>query len=1034
MKQKLLLSFVLLLCSVTIVFGQTRRITGKVTSTSDGVALAGVTVKAVDGTSGAQTDGSGNYALNLPAGVKQIEFRYIGYKTLRIELTGRDVYNVNIEPEFNVLDEVVVGAVGLQSKAREQGTQQTRISGEVLTKGKPINVASGLHAKVPGLQINAISGGVNPTVRLVLRGFRSILGDNTALLVVDNSIVPTAVLSNINPEDVEDIQVLNGAGAAALYGSQGSNGAVIIKTKKGRVGSTDISFGHTATVEQVNFQPKLQELYGAGSDADVQIYTPYENQQYGPAFDGSIKDLGQKLEDGSTQTSLFSPRKDRYKFWENGLQNQTDFAISSGDEKGTQYVSLQYVDVKGTTYQDKYNRFGVRANGTRNVYNNVKVGYNINYIQNRYNITTATSTVYDQLLNTPANIPMLDYKDWRNNKFANPNGFYNNYYTNPYFTIDNNRQATRNDYLTGNVDINWKAFDWLTIAAQGNITTRNQSFKSTTDKFTYSDYVLKNFNGSHANIAGGVSDGSSYSTIVIGDFKAILNKKFGDFGTRFTLGNQVINRHNSGIDVSVGGLVIPGLFNVGNRATPLPNGSQSYAVTREVGVYGQFVGDYKNYLFLTLSGRNDWVSVLDPENRSFFYPAADVSFIATDAIEALKDNSILNTLKLRAGWSKSGNVNISAYQLRSTLSQANGFPFGASGAGFSLNGRMVKPSLLPEITEGLEGGFDATLWDNRITAGFTYFSTKTRNQTLPTNVSLTTGYSSFLQNVGMVTNRGVESSLNVNVLRSADWQVSVGGNYSWIESRVKELTEELKTVDISTGGGAQSRAIEGYEFPSFQGTAYKRDPEGRIIVDRNTGYPSAAESPVVFGRATPKHRLGLNTYLNYKNVSLSVIAEYRGGYYIYNNAASTLDFSGSSIRTTYYDRDRFVIPNSSYLNDQGEYVENTNITVRDGGAGFWASGSYNRDIAENYIYRGDFWKIREVALGLTVPSAWLASTKYVKGVQVSFQGRNLFMWTPASNIYTDPEYSFSDSNAVGITTLGQTPPSRYFGGSLTLKF
>lgn len=1034
MKQKLLLSFVLLLCSFTIVFAQTRRITGKVTSTNDGTALAGVTVRAVDGASAAQTDGSGNYALNLPAGVQQIEFRYVGYKVLRVQLTGKDVYNVNIEPENNVLDEVVVGAVGIQTRAREQGTQQTRISGEILTKGKPINVASGLHAKVPGLQINAISGGVNPTVRLVLRGFRSIGGDNTALLVVDNSIVPTAVLSNINPEDVEDIQVLNGAGAAALYGSQGSNGAVIIKTKKGKVGQTDISFGHTMTVEQVNFQPKLQEKFGAGSDADIAIYNPIENQQYGPAFDGSTKELGQTLEDGSIQSVLYGPSKSRYNFWENGLQNQTDFAISSGDEKGTQYVSLQYVDVAGTTYKDKYNRFGVRANGTRNVLNNVKVGYNINYIQNRYNITTATSSIYDQLLNTPANIPVTDYKDWKTNKFANPNGYYNNYYTNPYFTLDNNRQTSRNDYLTGNVDLNWKVMDWLTLAAQGNLTTRNQSYKSTTDKFTYTDFVLKNFGGSHANIAGGVSDGSSYSTIVIGDFKAIFNQQFGDFGTRLTLGNQIINRHGNGIDVSISGLVIPGLFNVGNRSAALPNGSQSLSVTREVGVYGQFVGDYKNYLFLTLSGRNDWVSVLDPANRSFFYPAADVSFIATDAIEALKDNNVINTLKLRAGWAKSGNVNIAAYALKATLGQANGFPFEGTGAGFSLGSRMVKPDLKPEITEGIEAGFDATLWDNRITAGFTYFHTGTRNQTLPTNVSLTTGYSSYLQNIGLVTNKGVESNLNVQVYRNEDMQISVGGNYSWIETRVDELTDILKTVDVSTGGGAQSKAIEGYEFPIFQGTAFKRDPQGRIIVDKLTGYPSAAETPKIFGRATPKHRVGLNTYMNYKNVSLNIVAEYRGGYYIYNNAASTLDFSGSSIRTAYYDRDRFVIPNSVYMDDNGEYVENTNITVRDGGAGFWAAGSYNRDIAENYIYRGDFWKIREVALGYSLPSSLLAGTKYIKGVQLSVQGRNLFMWTPASNIYTDPEYSFSDSNAVGITTLGQTPPSRYFGGSISLKF
>lgn len=1034
MKQKLLLSFVLLLCACTVSYAQIRRVTGKVTSSNGGTALAGVTVKAVDASSAGQTDGAGNYAVNLPANTKQIEFRYIGYKTQVVALTGTDVYNVELEAEYNTLDEVVVGAVGLQTKAREQGTQQTRISGENLTKGKPINVAAGLHAKVPGLQVNAISSGVNPTVRLVLRGNRSILGNNTALLVVDNSIVPSSVLGNINPEDVADIVVLNGAGAAALYGSQGSNGAVIITTKKGKVGSTDITVGHTATFEQVSFQPKLQEKFGAGSDLDVQIYNPVENQQYGPIFDGSVKDLGQTLEDGSMQSVIYSPISDRYDFWQTGRQNQTDLSISSGDEKGTQFVSLQYVDVAGTTYKDKYNRFGVRANGTRNVYNSVKVGYNINYIQNRYNITTATSSVYDQLLNTPANIPVTSYKDWQNNKFANPNGYYNNYYANPYFTIENNRQRTRNDYLTGNVDVNWKIADWVSLMAQGNITTRNQTYKNSTDRFEYSNYVLENFAGSHANIAGNVEDGSFYETTVIGDFKAVFNQRFGDFGGRLTLGNQIINRHNNSMNIFINGIVIPGLFNVGNRNDALPNGGQSLSQVREVGMYGQLVADYKNYLFLTLSGRNDWVSVLDPDNRSFFYPAADISFVATDAIDALKDNEILSMLKLRGGWSKAGNVNLGAYGLYSTFSQARGFPYESTGAGFSLNGSIVQTNLKPEITEAVEFGFDANFWNNRITTGFTYYNTRTTNQIVPTGVSNATGYTSYVQNVGLVTNKGIESNLNVNVFRNTDWDITVGGNYTWLENKIEKISDVLSSINVSTGAAAQVYAIEGQDFPVIRGTGYERDPEGRIIVDRITGYPKAAESPVILGRVTPKHRIGLNTYINYKNFSFSAVAEYRGGYYVYNNAASTYDFSGSSIRTTYYDRDRFVIPNSVYKNDAGEFVENTNITVRDGGAGFWANGSYNRNIAENYVYRGDFWKIREMALGYTLPSSWLASTKYIKGVQISAQGRNLFIWTPNSNIYTDPEYSFSDSNAVGITTLAQTPPSRYFGGSVTLRF
>lgn len=1035
MKNKLLLSFVLLLCTVLTLGAQVRRITGKVISADDGTAIAGVTVRVVASTSAGQTDGAGNFALNVPTSAKNIEFHYVGYRSLTIDITGTDYYEVSLVPTATTLDEVVVGAVGLETKAREQGTQQTRISGKVLTQGKPINVAAGLHAKVPGLQVNAVSSGVNPTVRLVLRGNRSILGDNTALLVVDNSIVPSSVLGNINPEDVESINVLNGAGAAALYGSQGSNGAIIITTKKGKTGSTDITLGHTATFEKVSFQPKLQEKFGAGADSDLQIYTPYENQQYGPRFDGSIKNVGQTLEDGSIQTLPYSPVDDRYKFWETGKTNQTDLSVSSGDEKGTQYVSLQHVDVSGTTYKDKYNRFGIRANGTRNVYDNVKVGYNINYIQNRYNITNNTASMYENLLNTPANIPVTAYKDWQNDKFANPNGYYNNYYENPYFEIDNYRQKTRNDYLTGNVEFNWKVVDWFSLIARGNLTTRNQSFKNTTGKFTYSNYVLENFSGSHANIPGGVSDGSFYSTTVIGDINAIFTKKVDDFGFRFTLGNQIINRHSKSLDVSINGLVIPGLYNISNRSDALPNGSESNSTSREIGLWGQFVGDYKNFLFVTLNGRNDWVSVLDKNNRSFFYPTADVSFIATDAIEALKDNEVLNVLKLRAGWSKSGNVNLSPYGLLATFGQARGFPYEGTGAGFTIGSTMVAEGLKPEITEGVEVGFDATFLRRRVNASFTYYQTNTTNQIIPTGVSQATGYVQLRQNVGLVKNKGIESSLDLNLYRTSNWNVTVGGNYTWLWNIVDHITPDLTTINVSTGGSAQAYAIEGEQFPILRGTVYEKDDQGRIIVDSKTGYPKAAESPELLGRLTPKHRIGLNTYITYKNFALSAVAEYRGGYYIYNNGASTYDFSGSSIRTTWYDRDRFVIPNSVYMDEAtGQYVENTNVTVKDGGSGFWSNGSTNRNIAENYVYSGDFWKIREIALGFTVPSGLLANAKYIKGAQISLQGRNLFIWTPKSNIYTDPEYSFSDGNAVGITTLGQTPPSRYFGGTVTLRF
>ncbi len=1034
MKQKLFSSLIVcVLVAVNVVYAQTRRIVGKVTDKVSSANIAGASIRAVGTNSATMTDAVGEFVFNAPADARQIEIKYIGYEPFVMNLTGTDTYNVQLTSSANLLDEVVIGAAGLKVRAREQGTQQTRINSAQLTAAKSPTVAGGLYAKVPGLQINAISSGVNPTFRLVLRGNRSLLGDNTALVVVDNSIVDNSVLGNLNPEDVEDVVVLNGAGAAALYGSKGSNGAILITTKKGKDGVTTVTATQTETFQEVSFFPKLQNEYGSGYAADgIPTYVTYENQQYGPRYDGSTVQIGQTLEDGSVQYVTYSPTKDRQDFWETGREHRTDFAISSGDERSTSYLSGQYMKTSGTTWKDEYDRFSLRANGSRKLYNSLRMDYNVNYTVNNYDITNQTSNIYNNLLNTPAHIPLLDYKDWRNGKFANPNGYYNNYYGNPYFLAENYRNYTKNAYLTGNAQIDWNPLEWLGFTARVNMSNRNQTYKNTTGEFTYSDYVLENWAGSQANIAGAVSDGSYYKTNVIGDFIVNANKKVQDFGFRLTTGLQISNTTTKSIGVSADGLVIPDLFNVSNRTATLPNGSESNSTQREVGIWGKLVVDYKNYLFLTVNGRNDWTSVLEKGNNSFFYPTADVSFIATDAIDALKNASWLNVLKLRAGASKSGNVNLDPYSLYTTFSQASGFPY-ASGPGFSVGGVIVQQGLQPEITTGYEGGFDATLYKNRINLGFTYYSTDTKNQIVPTGVSTATGYSTYRQNVGLVTNRGIETYLDLTVIQKEDFQWNLGGNYTWGKNKVGEISSDLNQVSLSSGGSAQAMAIKGELFPVLLGTVYNKDDQGRIIVDPITGYPSVASNSAILGNTQPIHKLGLNTNISYKGWNLSVVAEYRGGYSIYNNAASTYDFSGSSARTTEYNRERFVIPNSSYWNGT-EYVDNTNITVRDGGAGFWASSAYNMGIAENYVYSGDFWKIREATLSYTVPARMLVGMPYIKRAQVSLQGRNLFIWVPKANIYTDPEYNFSDSNAMGITTLAQTPPTRYFGGSISLTF
>jgi TonB dependent receptor len=788
----------------------------------------------------------------------------------------------------------------------------------------------------------------------------------------------------------------------------------------------------------------LQRSFGSGTTPDdVPTYTPYENQQYGPAFDGSTVVIGKPLQDGSIQSVPYAYKGSRENFWETGAANQTDFSLSSGDDKSTYYISGQYFDQKSTVPYDGYKRYSIRANSTRQIYKNLTAIFNTNFIANRYDVSSQTGAAYENLLMSPGQVDITQYKDWRNNPFANPNGFYNEYYANPYFTLENNRSAQRNDYFQGNLELRFKPVERLTLTYRVGITTRNISTKNTTGKFTFSDYTKSISGSSKTDIAGSVSDYSGFNTQLVNDFLAQYRA---NVGTNFTLDlvGGVSFRDNSSKDVNVNanGLVIDGLYNIGNSLNN-PGASEGNYMARQAGVYGEARLGFKEYLYLHVTARNDWRSILAKENRSFFYPSADVSFIATDAIPALQNTTWLQSLKLRGGVSKVGQINLGnsttfgAYALSTTFGQAYGYPY-SSGAGFTINNSLVTASLKPEITLGAEAGFDFELKKNNINGGLTVYQTNTVDQTINVFVSTASGFDRLLTNVGEVENKGLETYLNVTPVKLANgFEFSIGANYTLNRNKVISLSDQSDQLILS-GIGATSRILAktGQPFPLLQTTTYNRDPQGRIIVDPITGYPASDGSFTDIGVTNPPHIFGLNTAIRFKGFRFTTLFEYRNGHYIFNGVSGGYDFSGAGIRTAWYNRDRFVVPNSSILQADGSYVANTNIAVRSGGADFWTDGTRNTNIGENYVNSAGFWKMREAVLAYDFPRSLLSKTGFIKGATLSAQGRNLFIWVPKSNIYTDPEYSANgtDSNAVGFTTLGQTPPARYFGGTVSLTF
>ncbi|MFC7667902.1 hypothetical protein ACFQT0_11260 [Hymenobacter humi] len=470
--------------------------------------------------------------------------------------------------------------------------------------------------------------------------------------------------------------------------------------------------------------------------------------------------------------------------------------------------------------------------------------------------------------------------------------------------------------------------------------------------------------------------------------------------------------------------------------------------------YADLTLGYKDFFYLHGSGRNDNISILDASNRSFFYPGVDASFIFTNAIPTLKDVSFLDYGKIRAGITKVSQVNLGgatgigvyntagAYALNSTYGLGPGYPFG-SLASFSANGGLVQPGLKPEETQSFEAGLEMSFLQRRVSGAVTYYAQKSTNQTVNTSISTASGYSGLLLNAGEVQNRGFEADLNLTPIRVENGlTVTVGGNYNYNNNEVISLPAGISQLALSTGGNAQLYAIPGQPYPVLRGSYYQRTEDGLVkmttIKDPFTGearyVPLRATDSKVFGNTQPKHKYGMNASIGYKGLTLAGQGELRTGYVVYNSIGEDLDFTGRGQRSATYGRQDFVFPNSAILGADGKtYVPNS-AGLTPGGAEFWASTAYNRGVAENFVTSGKFFKIREVSLSYALPATLLEKASFVKGVSVNLYGRNLFTWVPKENIYTDPEFSFSNSNAIGINTNLQTPPTKFYGASLNATF
>jgi len=826
---------------------------------------------------------------------------------------------------------------------------------------------------------------------------------------------------------------------------------------------------------RVSFFPKLQKSfgYGAGEITDPYGnygYVPYENQQFGPAFDGSIQPLGIPLEDGSIQMLPYSNAhyKDKVDFWNTGLTFQNSLSVAGEDF----YVSIEDANIKGLVPDDVNRRTSLRFNGGKHV-GKFTVNYGLNYILQNYDVVNEagfqntlpslyTGGIFFQVMQVADNVPLLNYKDWRNNKFAQYSNYYDEYSINPYWLIGNIRTKGREDDFLGSVDASYQFLPWLKASARLSTNLAFQNTTNTNAPVVVSDWatnVAKRSATIYSNKPGSVGTDENFTSRVNLDYflsgdHLITN----DFTVKYIVGGSI--RQDISKDVQVGGnnLVVPYLYNVSVRSgdanvqnfsggtvtdNAFPYNNNFNIQSRLLSAYGSVGFGYRGWAYAEFTGRNDWDSRLLKQNRSFFYPAVNASVVLSDALEPIRNSNLISYLKLRGAVSKSGNVNLNPYSLSATYNQPVGFPYG-NNVGFTANQTIPAPDLKPEFVDTKEAGIELGFLKNRINFEATYFYQYNSNQILRVSQSAMTGYTIGLANAADFKNYGVEMDLGLSpLIRIGKGRIDLKVNATYNDN---EVTQTFGNLPVVIGGSSQfiqnavgsptisNVAVVGKPAFSFQMTDYARDSStGKVIVDAVTGMPSQAASPVIRGRTLPLWIIGITPSFSIGNFSISMTWDYKGGHDFFSGLGSDEDFAGISEHSADYGRKRFVYPNSVYLSG-GKYVPNTSVQVQDGNYNFWSS-AINTSIATNYYASAAAWRLRELNISYNLPMKWLGNQQAIKNVTLSLVGKNLLLFVPKSNQWGDPEFNYSSTgNTFGLASSYQSPASRLIGGSLTVQF
>lgn len=1051
----------LLLCSAVVfalssAWAQERTVSGRVTSTEDGSSLPGVNVVIKGTTNGTVTDADGNYKLSVPSKGGSLVFSFIGLQSQEVAIGDRSTVDVSLSLDVTQLSEVVVTAGGIQQSKRDLGYAIQSVNTDAVVESRQSNLLNGLSGKAAGVQITSSAGTPGAAAQIRIRGGSSLGGSNDPLFVVDgipvdNSSTGGSVdgvnqsnrLIDFNPNDVESVTILKGPAATVQYGIRGSNGVIIVTTKKGaRKQKASVTFTSTTTVERVNKLPEMQTSWAQGRNGVFRGPATGEGTSWGPKLSdlvfipGSTSIYDKNGDLGLASANPGGAPANSYdntnNFFIDGITRDHFISVAGGNEKSTVYASGGYLSQDGIVPNSTFQRYSFKLNADTKVSEKLTVGAGAAFTQSggqRIQQGSNLSGIMLGLLRTP---PSFDNANGFSNPADNPGSYIqpgvpatdpDNYqrsyrfnYDNPFWTVNKTPYRDKVNRFVGSLNAVYKPTEWLTITG-----------RSGADYF--SDFRKEVFDiGSKTNPPGAMNQNqiSNYQVNhdVFGNFDKTFNKLqvFGTLGYNYFSINRDRHQQNSTT------MTIPGFFDISNYATTV----NSNAISRKKvqGLYGEARLTWNEMVFLNFSARNDWSSTLPKENNSIFYPSVSLGFDVTQAF--LPNSDKVNYLKLRTSYGSVGNdapfYVTNNYFTRFTY--ADGWTDGLTAPirgqnAFSTNGILGNPNLKPELTTTLELGVDGSFFGDRLTLDYTYYSTRNNDLILPAQIAATSGFYQTIVNTATIERTGHEVVLGgtpVKLDNGFTWDVSV--NFTKYKAVVKELFGDLDRTQAGFNGFI-NYAVKDQPFPSFYGTRFQRDDEGRVVVDNTTGLPIQDGGDAALGSPIPDWQMGLRNSLSFKGFTLSALLDIRHGGLLWNGTKGVLRGFGVSAVTN--DRTTTtVFPNS--VKEDGTPND---IPIALGGQ------TYNRNygftgLDEINLEDGSYIRLRELSFGFNFPSSIVEKTKILNGASISLVARNLFLITDYTGI--DPETNLTGaSNDYGEDYFNM-PNTKSIGFNVTLKF